>query len=81
MKRYNVVPLGEILNTEYNQTKIEDAFKKFSCQRETDLENFLTYKAIPYQKTGFRKIGTRRDGYHGIFYNCAEIGKYYVIVQ
>lgn len=55
MRNYNVIPLGEILNLEYNQTKIEDAFKKFSCQRETDLEDFLTYKAIPYQKTGFGK--------------------------
>ena len=55
MKNYNVIPLGEILNLEYSQTKIEEAFKKFSCQRETDLEDFLTYKAIPYQKTGFGK--------------------------
>ena len=55
MKDYNVIPLGEILNLVYSQTKIEEAFKKFSCQRETDLENFLTCKAIPYQKTGFGK--------------------------
>ena len=55
MKDYKVIPLGEILNSEYKQTKIEDAFKKFSCQRETDLESFLIYKAIPYQKTGFGK--------------------------
>lgn len=55
MKSYRVIPLGEILNKEYEQQKIEESFKKFSCHREHDLENFLMYKAIPYQKTGFGK--------------------------
>lgn len=55
MKRYKVIPLGEILTKEYEQQKIEDSFKKFSCQREKDLEDFLMLKAIPYQKTGFGK--------------------------
>ena len=35
--------------------KIEDAFKKFSCQRETDLEDFLIHKAIAYEKANFGK--------------------------
>ena len=43
---YRVIPLGEILNREYNQDKLNTAFKKFSCQREADLENFLQERAI-----------------------------------
>ena len=41
MKDYFVVPLGEIINKGYDMNKIEDSFKKFSCRREEDLENFL----------------------------------------
>lgn len=53
---YVVVPLGEIISKKrYNQSKIEDAFKKFSCQREIDLENFLMKKAIIYEKTDYGK--------------------------
>ena len=55
MKDYTVLPMGEILNNGYNQRIIEDSFKKFSCQRETDLEDFLMHKAIPYEKTNFGK--------------------------
>lgn len=55
MIEYCVIPLGEILSKEYNQALIENAFKKFSCQRETDLENFLVHKAIPYEKTNYGK--------------------------
>ena len=51
MINYKVIPLGEILNKEYDVQLIEQAFKEFSCQRETDLENFLIQKAIPYEKT------------------------------
>ena len=50
-----VVPLGEIIDKDYNEEKIKKAFKKFSCQREVDLENFLVQKAITYQKTEFGK--------------------------
>lgn len=49
MINYKVIPLGEILNKEYDVQLIEQAFKEFSCQRETDLENFLIQKAIPYE--------------------------------
>lgn len=52
---YKVIPLGEILNEEYNKDKLNKSFQKFSCQRETDLENFLQDKAILYEKTGFGK--------------------------
>lgn len=34
MKDYIVVPLGEIIDKEYDSNKIENAFKKFSCRRE-----------------------------------------------
>ena len=52
---YKIIPLGEILGKDYNQQKIEETFKKFSCQREADLENFLLQKAIPYEKTNYGK--------------------------
>ena len=52
---YKVVPLGEILNKEYNQDKLNTALKRFSCQREADLENFLQEKAILYENTNFGK--------------------------
>ena len=55
MMSYKVIPLGEILGKEYNREKIEEAFKKFSCQREHDLEDFLVHKAIPYEKTNYGK--------------------------
>lgn len=55
MKDYIVVPLGEIINKEYNTSKIEDSFKKFSCHREEDLENFLVNKAITYEKSDIGK--------------------------
>lgn len=55
MIEYRVIPLGEILCKEYKEQSIEQAFKKFSCQRETDLENFLLHKSIPYEKTNYGK--------------------------
>lgn len=55
MKDYIVVPLGEIINKGYDKEKIENAFKKFSCHREEDLENFLVDKAITYEKTDIGK--------------------------
>lgn len=47
--------MGEILDKGYDNEKIENAFKKFSCQREEDLENFLVHKAITYQKAEYGK--------------------------
>ncbi len=55
MINYNVIPLGEILNNEYDEHLIESTFKKFSCQRENDLEDFLVRKSIPYEKTNYGK--------------------------
>jgi hypothetical protein len=52
---YLVLPLGEILAGEYNLQKIEEAFKRFSCDREKDLEDFLVHKAIEYEKMDFGK--------------------------
>ena len=52
---YIVIPLGELLNAEYVQEKLEQSFQKFSCQRETDLEDFLKDKAILYENTNFGK--------------------------
>lgn len=52
---YKVIPLGELLSKEYNRDKLNNAFKKFSCQREADLENFLQEKAILYENTNLGK--------------------------
>lgn len=52
---YKVIPLGELLSKEYNQDKLNTAFKRFSCQREADLENFLQEKAILYENTNLGK--------------------------
>lgn len=64
MREYVVVPLGEIIDREYDNEKIENAFKKFSCHREEDLENFLVRKAITYEKTDYGKT-----------YLCVDKGK------
>lgn len=52
---YTVIPLGELLNEEYDQEKLQQSFQKFSCQREADLENFLKNKAILYENADFGK--------------------------
>ena len=55
MINYIVIPLGEILSDEFDQKSIEESLKKFSCQLETDLEDFLSNKAILYEKSNFGK--------------------------
>lgn len=55
MKDYIVVPLGEIIDKGYDKEKIESAFKKFSCQRESDLEDFLLRKAETYERSDVGK--------------------------
>lgn len=55
MKDYIRLLLGEILNKGYSHKKIEESFKKFSCHRETDLEDFLMHKAVLYDKTNYGK--------------------------
>lgn len=77
---FKVLPLGEILVKEYNEQLIEESFRKFSCQRETDLENFLIHKAIPYEKTNFGKTHLIIDTdelYRGNF----TIAAYFTIAQ
>ncbi|MCM1386280.1 MAG: hypothetical protein NC231_03050 [Bacillus sp. (in: Bacteria)] len=54
MINYKIIPLGEMLK-EYDEHLIENTFKKFSCQREIDLENFLIKKSIPYENTDLGK--------------------------
>lgn len=61
MKPYTVISLGMLLNGEFDISKIEESFKKFSCQREVDLENFLLQKAIPYERTNFGKTNLLID--------------------
>lgn len=34
MKPYTVISLGMLLNGEFDISKIEESFKKFSCQRK-----------------------------------------------
>lgn len=55
MKEYVVISLGEMLSNGFKEEKIEEVFKKFSCQRETDLEDFLIHKAIAYEKASYGK--------------------------
>lgn len=52
MVDYIVLALGELLNEGYNE-KLDEAFKKFSCSRETDLEDFLMRKAVSYDNIDF----------------------------
>lgn len=82
MINYNIIPLGELLNKEYDETKLKKAFEKFSCQRELDLENFLRYKAITYDKTNYGKtyliidsdkLRVDRILCRSIFYNSSKI--------
>lgn len=77
---YIVIPLGEILAGEYEEQKIEEAFKRFSCSREKDLEDFLVYKAIQYEKTNYGKTYLCIDAdevKNGKF----EIAAYFTIAQ
>lgn len=49
MTTYKIVPLSNLLDTA-GEDLINIMFKKFSCSNEKDLENFLLYKAIKYEK-------------------------------
>lgn len=73
MKSYVVVPLGEIIDKGYNIEKIDNAFKKFSCRREEDLENFLVNKAITYEKSDIGKT------YLCIDQEKLELGEFVII--
>ena len=55
MKEYVLIALGELLSKGIDENNILETFKKFSCQRESDLEDFLIHKAITYEKSNFGK--------------------------
>lgn len=46
MIEYIVVSLGDVLSTGVDRNQVEDAFKKFSCQHEVDLENFGSMSSV-----------------------------------
>ena len=80
MKAYKVIALGVLLNDEYDISKIEQSFKKFSCQREVDLENFLINKAITYERANIGKtylLIDLNELEQGIF----SVMAYYTIAQ
>lgn len=77
---YIVVPLGELLSKGYEGEKLNNSFKKFSCQRESDLEDFLVHKAITYERTNYGKsylLINRAELKKGNF----EIVAYFTIAQ
>ena len=47
--------MGDVLSTGVDRSQVEDAFKKFSCQHEVDLENFLINKSILYENSQYGK--------------------------
>lgn len=56
MSDYIVVSLSDFAEElEQNKEKLSDIFKKFSCHREKDLEDFLNYKALEYENSDFGK--------------------------
>lgn len=80
MINYVVLSLGEILREGYDVNLIQESFKKFSCQRETDLENFLVNKAIIYENTDFGKTYLMVDSdllKHSVF----SIAAYFTIAH
>lgn len=81
MINYKVIPLGEILNKEYNEQIIEQAFKEFSCQRETDLEDFLIRKAVQYEKTNYGKTHLIIDEDKLVKENKFVVVAYFTIAQ
>jgi len=55
MIEYSLVSLGDLLSNGCNEKNIISALEKFSCQLETELENFLIRNAIGYEKAGIGK--------------------------
>lgn len=78
---YVIIPLGEILGREYDKEKLENAFKKFSCQRERDIEDFLMQKSITYEKTNLGKTYLFIDNKELINNNEFIILAYFTIAQ
>ena len=80
MITYVVVSLGEILEGDIKEEKLCEVFKKFSCQRETDLEDFLVHKAIVYEKGNIGKTFLFLDA-EKLENNEIEVIAYYTIAQ
>lgn len=76
MKAYKVIALGVLLNDEYDISKIEQSFKKFSCQREVDLENFLINKAVTYERANIGKTYLLID-----LRNCRKIKSPFILTN
>ena len=56
MKNHIVLSLGEILQSgNYEEEKLQSAFSNFKCSKEQDLEEFLVYNAITYERRNFGK--------------------------
>lgn len=55
MKKYVLVSLGDLLASGCDEKKIISIFEKFSCQLETELEDFLMQRAIEYENKGIGK--------------------------
>lgn len=55
MLEYNLISLGDLLSNDFDENKIVSVFEKFSCQFETELEDFLLNDSIKYEKAGFGK--------------------------
>lgn len=80
MKAYTVISLGVLLNDEYDISKVEQSFKKFSCQREVDLENFLIKKAITYERANIGKTYLLVD-LDKLMQGTFSVMAYYTIAQ
>lgn len=80
MKAYRVISLGVLLNDEYDISKVEQSFKKFSCQREVDLENFLIKKAITYERANIGKTYLLVD-LDKLMQGTFSVMAYYTIAQ
>ena len=80
MKEYVLISLGEMLSNGMKEDNIQEVFKKFSCQREADLENFLVRKAITYEKADFGKTYLFIDR-EKLENNEVEVMAYFTISQ
>lgn len=62
MTDYIVVPLNDGIE-QFGKDLIVEAFKKFSCSDDTDLENFLLDRAIKYEESNKGKTFLFLDKY------------------
>ena len=80
MIKYSLISLGQLLSDGYKEENIVEVFKKFSCQRETDLEDFLVNKAIPYERANIGKTFLFIDS-EKLMNDDMEVIAYYTIAQ